>query len=404
MNDKKNCYYKQQQQKNLPSIIIELKKCDSYSRPSKFYDKTIKSKKIREMMKTMGLIKIKGFSELKMFHKSIKRKEEIPFDINKVKEYLLKEEQEKIQKEIDKQEKLNNTVAKKLHKMTELNIEQLKNKHQYLSPSIGTYNPNYDAIYKKPKATIFFEKRKDNSNNLNNLVRNKSGFNMMKNLSLTNINNSKQFSTISSRNIDHPILTERKTNIKNYSIFSYNIKEKNENPLSKDQNKNYNTISNIPFSFKKYKVKKNIFIKEFENKNNNSTNSIKNNSDSSYSFVKQNSNNNLDIFSKTRPKNIDSYLGHKNAQRNNLASRNNEKLNKDKNLTLKTLYIKPELPCIGYYNPKYDIIKANIPKISFLYHNIKKDDKNYKKYLLRKIMTNYNVEPDYQIIKSLNNK
>ena len=396
---KNKIFNSKKEKKSLTNIIIELKKCDSYSRASKFYDKVIKSKKIKEMMKTLGLIKIKGFSEFKLFNKSIKTKEEIPFNIKKIEEYLLKEEQEKIQKEIDRQEKLKNTVAKKLHKMTELNIERNKMKHQYLSPSIGTYNPNYDAIYKKPKATIFFEKIKDNSNNLNNSIKNKSGVNIMKNLSLKNINNNKQFSTISTRNPDYPILTERK---KNLSIFSYNTKEKFDNSFN-IKNKNFNTISNSPIFSKRLKFKKNIFINEFEN--NKSSISIKNTSDINNSSIKKIWNNNIDIFSKTRPYNIDSYLDNKKIKKfNNLTSRNNEKLNKEKHLSLKTIFIKPTMPCIGYYNPNYDSIKANIPKISFLEHNIKKDDKNYKKYLLRKIITNYYVEPDYQIIKSLNNK
>ena len=48
--------------------------------------------------------------------------------------------------------------------MTELNIEQHKIKHQYNPPSIGTYNPNYDSIYKKAKATIILENHEDKRN------------------------------------------------------------------------------------------------------------------------------------------------------------------------------------------------------------------------------------------------
>ena len=76
----------------IPNIITELKKNDSYSRSSKFYDKVIKPKKIREILKTMGFLKINGFSEFKIFNKNKIKKDEVPFNIKKIKDYLLREE------------------------------------------------------------------------------------------------------------------------------------------------------------------------------------------------------------------------------------------------------------------------------------------------------------------------
>ena len=117
---KKKDELSQKQQIPLKNIINELKKCDTYSRASKFYDKSIKSKKIRNLMKAMGLIKFTEFSEVNLFNKIKKKKDTIPFNITKVHDYLIREEQEEKEKEIIKREKLNNTIIKKLHQMTEL--------------------------------------------------------------------------------------------------------------------------------------------------------------------------------------------------------------------------------------------------------------------------------------------
>ena len=400
------------QQKTLPNIVNELKKCDSYSRSSKFYDKVIKSKKIREIMKTMGLIKIKGFSEFKVFGNNTKKKEPKPFNIQKIKNFLLKEELNEKEKEVIKQQKLNNTIFKKLHRMTELNIEQHKIKHQYNPPSIGTYNPNYDSIYKKAKATIILENHEDKRNKRDKFVKNNSGVNVLKKLSLNNIDNTKKFSTIS--NIKD--YTEEKG--KNNSILHFNKKYKSKYPIifrNKNEFKNFNTISISPISSRKNKIKtifnKKIINIEYENKNKNNTSndSIKNNNDNlnkSNSSLKNTGNNNIDIFNKTRTYYIDSYIGNKNKKniKSNLLSRNTNNNNSKKNLSYKTIFIKPSMPSIGYYNPKYEFIKETIPKISFLYHSNKKDDLSYKKNLLRKEITKYNINTEYQIITSLNNK
>ena len=165
---KKKDELSKEQQIPLKNIINELKKCDSYSRASKFYDKSIKSKKIKNLMKAMGLIKYSEFSEINLFNKIKKKKDIIPFSIEKVHDFLLKEEQEEKQKEIIKREKLNNTVIKKLHQMTELNINHYKYKHPHLPPCIGTYTSNYDSIYKKTKEAIITNNNKDKKDNIIN--------------------------------------------------------------------------------------------------------------------------------------------------------------------------------------------------------------------------------------------
>ena len=49
-------------------------------------------------MKVMGLIKINEFSEVQLLNKEKKKKNHISFSIKKVKDYLLKKEQEERQK------------------------------------------------------------------------------------------------------------------------------------------------------------------------------------------------------------------------------------------------------------------------------------------------------------------
>ena len=411
-------YYKEQK-KTLNSILYELKRCNTYSRASKFYDKTIKSKKIREIMKTMGLIKINGFSDINLFNKEKKKKEEIAFNIKKIQDYLIRAEQEEKQKEIIKREKLNNTTIKKLNQMTQLNIKQYKEKHPYLPPSIGTYNPNYNSIYKKTKAAFISEKINEKKDNI---IKNKSGFNIFKTLSLNHLNNSndKKYATIETKNINHLIFIEKKEKDKNRSIFSYKTKYPNQYPIisrNKNNTISLNSLSNSNISSKKVfkiipKIKTNFLIKESENIQNSSINSFKNNS--GFYTKQMNSpkntfeSNKIDIFNKTKTYNIDTYFGNKSyvSKNKNLKTSSNNLSKRKKNLSHKTLYIKPSMPSIGYYNPNYDFIKESIPKISFLYHNINEQNDNlsYKKNLLRKIIIKYNTVTEYQVIKDLNKK
>lgn len=407
---------KDEEQKTLRSVIHELKKCDAYSRASKFYDKTIKTKKITNIMKAMGLIKINEFSEVQLLNKEKKKKNHIPFSIKKVKDYLLKKEQEERQKEIIKKEKFNNTIAKKLHKMTELSIQEHNRKYSYLPPDIGTYNPKYDSIYKKTKATIISGINKDSKENI---IKNKSDLNIAKTLSFNNLNNnSKLYSTIEAKNRNCFVLTEKNEDNKNKRIFPYNNKFENKYPLI-NKNKNFikfNTLATKPtstFTMKnifKSKIKKNILINNaFENDKNN--NSISFNKDKSkISSNQYNSSKKLfeksDIFCKTKAYNNSYFKNKKKTKMKTIKSRNDNLTNSKKNLSLKTILLKPSIPSIGYYNPKYDYIKSSLPKISFLYHNNnnQKDNFSFKKNLLRKIIIKYNINTDYEVITDLNNK
>ena len=373
------------QQKSLPNILYELKKCDSYSRSSKFYDKNIKSKKIREIMKTMGFIKCKHFSELELFYKT-KKKEMIPFNSRKVKEYLLREEEKIKERNLIKQEILNNKPIKKLYRMTVLNIEDYKSKHPNKSPSIGTYNPNYDSIYKKSKATLIFAAKESNKNGVRY---NLSSKDIIKNKTLLPINKAQTF-------INEYKNKDKGNNSSSIKRFSYNDnknKDKKDNS-NKFGNINFNTISNTSSRIKLASIKRNI---SSENKNESM------NSNSNKNTLK-NINKNIDIFNKTRT--YEPFYENKSKSRNpkllQLLSRNDKE--RKKIMSHKTIFIKPTIPSIGYYHPNYDFIKENIPKISFYNHNDEKDPFAYKKNLLRKIVSKYDVNEEYQVIKSLNSK
>jgi hypothetical protein len=333
-------------------------------------------------MKTMGFIKCKQFSEFELFYKN-KKKEMIPFNSQKVKEYLLREEEKIKERNFIKQELLNNKPIKRLYRMTVLNIEDYKSKHPNKSPSIGTYNPNYDSIYKKSKATTIFASKE---NNKNGVICNLSSKDIFKNKALSPINKTQTF-------INEYKNKSNNSSIKTYFYNDNKDKDKKDN-TNKFGNINFNTISNTSHRIKLKSLKRNISA---ENKNESmNTNSNKNN-------IKH-INKNVDIFNKTRTyepfyqnksKGIKPKLLH-------LLSRN-DKVRK-KIMSHKTIFIKPTIPSIGYYHPNYDFIKENIPKISFYNHNDEKDPFACKKNLLRKVVSKYDVNEEYQVIKSLNSK
>ena len=249
--------------------------------------------------------------------------------------------------------------------MTELNINHYKYKHPHLPPCIGTYTPNYDSIYKKTKAAIITDYNKDKKDKI---IKNRSRVNIMKTLSLYNLdntNNNKKYSTIETTKIKKYKFSERKDKDKKISIFSYKSKNKNQYPLlnrNKSKNLFLNTISNSPTSSnKKYKIKsriKNNLNKEFDKENSISFNN-------SGTFYNQ---------SNSSKKNLNLGSTNQKDKKYNLLCRtnSNSRIIKSNNLSLKTIFIKPSIPSIGYYHPKYDYIKENIPKISFLSHNYKK--------------------------------
>ena len=356
-----------------------------------------------------------------------KKKVHIPFNLQKVKNYLLNYDKKIKEQENIKKEKFNNTAIKKLYKMTALNIEEFKNKHPYIPPSIGSYSPNYESIYKKTKSTIILDNRKKTDENYFN---NKSRINNnTKDLSLKtlNIDNKRKFMTISSRNTKKDLLSEDKDKKNDISSFNtkYNV---SKNPFindNKENSSNFNTISNVSISSnlkmnilrrkKIPKIKNFNFNKDNDDKNNNSINSgenSKNKTNKSNSSGKNILINTIDIFNKTRPKCLDPYFINNLQNKIKLKSldkdknRTNSWNDKKKNLSHNKMVIKPSQPSIGYYNPNYDFIKESIPKISFLYHNIEKDKDRieYKKHLLRKIISKYDVNKEYEIIKKLNEK
>ena len=56
-----------------------------------------------------------------------------------------------------------------------------------------------------------------------------------------------------------------------------------------------------------------------------------------------------------------------------------------------------ETPSINYYNPKYTLLEARSPEVSFTNKSIALN-KNYKKYLLKKLWASYNVTQEYQLV------
>ena len=59
-----------------------------------------------------------------------------------------------------------------------------------------------------------------------------------------------------------------------------------------------------------------------------------------------------------------------------------------------------ETPSFNRYSPNYDFVKNSPAKISFSYHNMDNNGLNKKKYLLRKLMSSYNVDTEFHIVNT----
>ena len=57
-----------------------------------------------------------------------------------------------------------------------------------------------------------------------------------------------------------------------------------------------------------------------------------------------------------------------------------------------------DVPSFNRYTPNYDFVKNSAAKISFSYHNLGNNEMKKKKFLLRKLLSSYNVDSDFHII------
>lgn len=393
--------YRKRENARSINLLNELKECQNFSKNSKIYTKLFLNKKIDEVIRHIANIKNIETPEMQSDNKPQKKppKIKMPFNISKFKKYLDAETAKlnsKINyKKIMREKYEKSSAIKKIRDMTKINVENYRLLHPEIPPTIGSYSPNYDAIYKKPQVTIFHEKGNLDTNLFlnNNIKRSR-----LKTENLMPRSNKNFFNTdISNENVKY-----KKKLLSQISVSSIQYPSIVTNYITKQKNNDYNYKTINPNNY----TNSNKFIhplatETISNKsfNNNSINSISNTNRRIQRINKilQQNKNKSDLNS---TENI--YINNKNKNLNKTHKKLIEKEHSLKKIA--SAIDKPSPPSIGFYSPKYDYVKETIPKISFDKHTNKKEGSSYKKYLLRKIMTKYDVDENYELIKTLNNK
>ena len=199
--------------------------------------------------------------------------------------------------------------------------------------------------------------------------------------------------------------TDIKNNFSGYKSTK-NIKEtKNNNKENKKIiniiNLNKNKYLNIINNYNKFKYQKNIQNKKIKHRNN--SQSI--NSDNNSKNIK-----NIEAIKRFKTEmslNQQKKFNNKKNSNNKLPSLSNQKGEKgeEKNTSTNSIEKTFQMPDPGCYEPKYNLVEKRQYDIFF---NKKPDTDKHrrKKILLKKILTSYDIEPDYQTIdnKKLNNE
>ena len=235
-----------------------------------------------------------------------------------------------------------------------------KNKIEYnLDPF--KYHPNYNSIYKnipsvkitEPTKTKLKEKSKD-KNNYKKMEKKK-----MNKLLITEINHTFNEEKKQSKDRNNKSFV-------NINLTDTNIKKEIKLPKlsGNPKNKNMTLITNRnnhAIRFSKYLPRK--FIIPDHNKN--------------ISYINP--------FNYIKPKNKT-----KSIDFNKMLHRNDKTLIYTSSL---------KTPSFCQYNPKYDWVDKD--KCSIYFNPLQKNEKKYKKYLIKKICTSYNVNTEYEILNEL---
>lgn len=313
------------------------------------------------------------------------------FDINKFKTKL-KEMEEKELLLFEKRKKTNDKrilKRKLLSQITADKVLKIKIKRKVLQlPGVGVYSPQYDSIGKHTYRVTFEKQNFDD-------------FNKSENKHKTNKKNLKQISNSfckKSKTLDKD-LKYNKTLIK--VQHKNKIKEK-KNILSNNNNKDIMkniSLNNMGNSKKvnpnKFKMNDALLFfqklkRNKRNKSNNENNSLGSNSykktlSDQSTFNKHN--NNLTLMNNT----------------SNIKIKGNVFFDKNKKTDcyFEEMAKKNKSPPVGFYHPNYSSIFVRTTNIFF--PSIKKN-KNVKKKLINKVIANYNQTIKYELFNILNQK
>lgn len=227
------------------------------------------------------------------------------------------------------------------------------------------YNPNYNAIYKKiPYVRIVKPREKDQNDSSSKKKRNKYSSNSTSVASVALMTNAKELDdnmndsgSNTNRNRDKYILS-KSSNINSVKLPIVNV------------NRVVVRNNNHALRFSKYGNQR---LYKSENKN-----------EKEEKGKQRYYNNNINIdkinMKKILSVNFDKMMSRKE----------NDFVN----------YQSLETPSFNRYSPNYDFVKYSPAKISFSYHNMDDNSLNKKKYLLRKLMSSYNVDTDFHIVNT----
>ena len=239
------------------------------------------------------------------------------------------------------------------------------------------YNPNYNAIYKKvPYVRFVKPKEKEQNDSHNSSSRKKSK------------NSSEKNSADMSRNNEK--VAEEK---------GKEIEKENDSNLSDNKRNRVNDIINKKSNLDRIKLPL-VNINKVSDRNNHalrfskygnqrvykSDNKIENEDYLSQRFLKKNNNiNNNNIIGKKNMKKIISVNFDKMSSRKESDFINYQSL---------------DIPSFNRYSPNYDFVKNSAAKISFSYHNFGNNEMKKKRFLLRKLLSSYNVDTDFHIVNT----
>ena len=289
--------------------------------------------------------KFKDDNFLKIFEKNkLNYKPYNNFNLTKYQNYLTELEKGEENNEI-KRNKFRNKFKffKKEQKDDYSKTESKSNsKEKYIPsvPDIGRYNPNYNSI-RKNQRNIIFSRNKFNIRLQKNTTEEKKK--IFTSPSQPNINNRNNFNTLNTLN--------RKNKNKSQIFLTFNSKSKN-NGL------NLNSTNHaLRFSF--YSKRKPLINEStiYSNHSNSNPNIFQNNIKGLVEFNKMSTNLKINSFIPKQTK----------------------------------------IPPLGFYEPKYDFVQTKSPEIT-----IKRNPKITKKMKLKKILYEYNVPLQYELITNLN--
>ena len=263
------------------------------------------------------------------------------------------------------------------------------------------YNPNFNSIYKNiPTVKIFKQNLNDSKNKKSNLFNtdiknNFSGYKSTKNIKETKNNNKENKKIINIINLNK---NKYLNIINNYNKFKYqkNIQNKKikhrNNSQSINTDNNSKNIKNIE-AIKRFKTEMSLNQQKKFNNKKNSNNKLPSLSNQKGEKGEEK---NTSINSIENTKNNFTPFHHKNR------AVDFTKMRSRKSLIFKKTF---QMPDPGCYEPKYNLVEKRQYDIFF---NKKPDTDKHrrKKILLKKILTSYDIEPDYQTIdnKKLNNE